>query len=183
MREVLGPAQQAVVVDHHTRSMALIKPSVDVHGQREAKPWMGTGWYIMSGFECHGGEAPNLDWPSGNGPANFSGIVDTLARRGFNQLMIYDAITLMCGPDGVVASTENIKRFLLPLMDRMAAVGVRVMVSVKEWMQQSAEHHTGGRGSPTYEALKNVTSALKNHKALLGWVRLLLLTLICLVIC
>eukprot|EP01048_Picozoa_sp_COSAG05_P013769 COSAG05_NODE_1498_length_4705_cov_11.449197_4_plen_451_part_00 len=117
VRVPLAPAQEAVVVDHATRSMALIKPSADKHtGVREAKPWMGTGWYIMSGFECHGGEAPNLDWPTGDGPGNFSGVVDMLARRGFNQLMVYDALTIMCGPTGTEASSENIQRFLLPLM-------------------------------------------------------------------
>ena len=56
----------------------------------------------------------------------------------------------------------------------MAAVGVRVMVSVKRWMQQTKFSHTEGRGSVTYETLKNVTTALKNHKALLGWCELLL---------
>ena len=123
VRVPLAPAQEAVVVDHATRSMALIKPG---GVNREAKPWMGTGWYIMSGFECHGGEAPNLDWPTGNSPGNFSGIVDTLARRGFNQLMVYDALTVMCGPTGTEASIENIQRFLLPLMVRCSFRGQRL---------------------------------------------------------
>ena len=34
-------------------------------------------------------------------------VVDMLARRGFNQLMVYDALTIMCGPTGTEASSEK----------------------------------------------------------------------------
>lgn len=76
--------------------------------------------------------------------------------------------TLWCGgnPIGI---RKPIEETLLPLMNRMADVGVRVMVSVKQWMQQSTEATTGAPGSINYESLKNVTSLLKNHRALLGW--------------
>jgi hypothetical protein len=81
--------------------------------------------------------------------------------------MIYDLETLWCG--GAGPATKPIEKTLLPLMDRMADVGVRVMVSVKQWMQQSTGATTGGPGSVNYESLKNVTTLLKNHRALLGW--------------
>ena len=75
--------------------------------------------------------------------------------------MIYDLETVVC--DG-----KSMESTLLPLMDAIAAVGMRVMVSVKDWMQQSRDHRTGGPGSQTYERLKNTTDLLGNHRALLG---------------
>ena len=63
---------------------------------------------------------------------------------------------------------KSMESTLLPLMDAIAAVGMRVMVSVKDWMQQSRDHRTGGPGSQTYERLKNTTDLLGNHRALLG---------------
>eukprot|EP01048_Picozoa_sp_COSAG05_P019126 COSAG05_NODE_2927_length_2496_cov_1.884022_3_plen_454_part_00 len=166
VRVPLEPDQEAVVVDHHTRGLAIVKPVYDSKevppAQRQAKAWLGTGWYMYGGFECNGqSHAPAIDWGNAPGPGNFSGHVDLLARRGFNQIMIYDLETLSCG--------RALEATLLPLMDRIADVGIRVMVSVKQWMQQSPESSTGGPGSTSYESLRNVTTLLKNHRALLGW--------------
>jgi hypothetical protein len=128
------------------------------------KPWFGTGWYVYSGFECNGqSHAPAIDWGDADSPLNFTNHVNDLARRGFTQLMIYDLETIVCN------DYSRLETALLPVMDLMADVGMRVMVSVKQWMQQSADHRTGGPSSETYSALKNVTDLLKNHKALLGW--------------
>ena len=68
----------------------------------------------------------------------------------------------------MVCDGKSMESTLLPLMDAIAAVGMRVMVSVKDWMQQSRDHRTGGPGSQTYERLKNTTDLLGNHRALLG---------------
>ena len=47
----------------------------------------------------------------------------------------------------MVCDGKSMESTLLPLMDAIAAVGMRVMVSVKDWMQQSRDHRTGGPGS------------------------------------
>lgn len=96
VRVPLEPDQEAVIVDHHTRGLSIVKPNYHHNQQhrRELKPWLGTGWYMYGGFECQGqSHAPAIDWGNAPGPGNFSGHVDLLARRGFNQLMIYDLVS------------------------------------------------------------------------------------------
>ena len=62
VRVPLEPSQEAVVVDHHTRGLSLIKPAASAGQRREVQPWLGTGWYIYSGFECDGqSNAPGTD--------------------------------------------------------------------------------------------------------------------------
>ena len=62
VRVPLEPSQEAVVVDHHTRGLSLIKPAASAGQSRELQPWLGTGWYIYSGFECDGqSNAPGTD--------------------------------------------------------------------------------------------------------------------------
>ena len=173
VRVPLEASQEAIVVDHHTRGLSVVTTSLSAGNKREIRPWLGTGWYIYSGFECDGqSNAPAIDWGNGAGSCfgprcskNFTDVVADLARRGFNQLMIYDLETIVC--DG-----KSMETTLLPVMDAIAAVGMRVMVSVKDWMQQAANHRTGDVGSLTYERLKNTTTLLGNHKALLGWCEL-----------
>jgi hypothetical protein len=116
VRVPLEPDQEAVIVDHHTRGLAIVKPTY--HNKqpppsqhpREPKPWLGTGWYMYGGFECNGqSHAPAIDWANVPGPRNFSGHVDLLARRGFNQVrkersesycsidyVLHNAMTMCC---------------------------------------------------------------------------------------
>ena len=46
------------MVDHHTRGLSLIKPAASAGQRREVQPWLGTGWYIYSGF----GWASGFGW-------------------------------------------------------------------------------------------------------------------------
>jgi hypothetical protein len=151
VRLELPPGQEAFVVDHHTRGLAHL-PHVQSSG---VKQWLGTGWFIFSGFECNGhSQAPHSDWNPGQQPGNFTNVINDLARQGFTQLMIYDLDTIVCGRDPATV--------LLPLLDLISAVGMRVLFDVRKERKMSVDNNN-------WEPLQNLTSFTHNHPAILGY--------------
>jgi hypothetical protein len=159
VRVPLPPGQEAVVVDHHTRGLSVIKPSRGTTGGgRVAKPWLGTGWFVYSGFNCKGqSQAPSMDWSNGDNPGNFTDVVNDLARRGFTQLMIYDLETIVCGGDPATT--------LLPVLDLVADVGMRVLVTVKDRLAATVATPS----SESFSTLAAIVRLVRNHRALLGY--------------